>query len=322
MTVEFHNSQNRVWTAIQEGIMLAGFVVCDVRTLDKKQGSFKQCTSANAVKQDLVISAYKPNRSFEEHFKVIAGTEVAAWEFVRSHLDHVPLFVAKAGRAEVVAERHGYLLFDRMVAFHVQRGYSVPLSAADFYAGLRQQFPERDNMYFLPEQVSEYDRRRMEAKGVEQLELFVSDEKSAIQWVRRQLESKPITYKDLQPHYMREAQRVWEKHEQPLELLTILEQNFVKDPDGSWRVPDPKKEADLEQIRHRALMKVFQQYLDTKGKLKVVRTEALRAGFKDCWQKGDYETIIQTAKRVPEAVVQEDPALLMYYDNAVMRKGE
>ena len=83
------------------------------------------------------------------------------------------------------------------------------------------------------------------------MELFVSDEKSAIQWVRRQLESKPTTYKDLQAHYMREAQRVWEKHEQPLELLTILEQNFVKDPNGFWRVPDLRKEADLEQIRHR-----------------------------------------------------------------------
>ena len=59
-----------------------------------------------------------------------------------------------------------------------------------------------------------------------------------------------------------------------------------------------------------------------KGKLKVVRTEALRAGFKDCWQKGHYTTIVQMAKRVPEAVIQEDPALLMYYDNALMRKGE
>ena len=28
------------------------------------------------------------------------------------------------------------------------------------------------------------------------------------------------------------------------------------------------------------------------------------------------------AKRVAEAVVQEDPALLMYYDNALMRIGE
>jgi hypothetical protein len=44
---------------------------------------------------------------------------------------------------------------------------------------------------------------------------------------------------------MKEAQRVWDKHEQPLELVTILEQNFVKDSDNTWRVPDPKKESDL-----------------------------------------------------------------------------
>ncbi len=131
-----------------------------------------------------------------------------------------------------------------------------------------------------------------------------------------------MMYSQLQPLYMREAQRVWEKHEQPLELRTILDQNFVENSDGTWRIPDPKKEADLEQIRHRALMKEFQQYLDTKGKLKLVRSEALRAGFKEYWQKQDYPTIVQMAKRVPEAVIQEDQALLMYYDNALMRSGE
>ena len=86
--------------------------------------------------------------------------------------------------------------------------------------------------------------------------------------------------------------------------------------------PDSKKEADLQQIRNRLLLKEFQQYQDIRGKLKIVRTEALRAGFKECWQKGDYGTIIQMAKCVPEAVIQEDPALLMYYDNALMRKGK
>ena len=53
--------------------------------------------------------------------------------------------------------------------------------------------------------------------------------------------------------------------------------------------------------------------------LRVVRTEVLRAGFKECWQKGLYAAIVETAQRLPEAVVQEDPALLMYYDNALMR---
>ena len=87
--------------------------------------------------------------------------------------------------------------------------------------------------------------------------------RSAIQWVADNLTlSRPIP--DLQPFYMREAQRVWDKHEQPLDLHdpgTELRQER----DGTWRVPDPKKEADLEQMRHRAMLKEFQQYLDTKG---------------------------------------------------------
>ena len=78
----------------------------------------------------------------------------------------------------------------------------------------------------------------------------------------------------------------------------------------------------MEQIRNRLLLKEFEKYQDIRGKLKVVRTEALRAGFKECWQNGDYTKIILMAKRVPEAVIQEDPGLLMYYDNALMRKGE
>ena len=121
---------------------------------------------------------------------------------------------------------------------------------------------------------------------------------------------------------MREAGQVWEKHEQPLELKVILEQNFVQDHDGKWIIPDSKNELHLEQIRNRALMKEFQQYLDSKGKLKIVRTEALRAGFKEAWQQKEYTTIVQMAKRIPDAVIQEDQALLMYFDNASLMLGE
>ncbi len=66
-------------------------------------------------------------------------------------------------------------------------------------------------------------------------------------------------------------------------------------------------------------MKEFHDYQESKSKLKTVRTEALRAGFKECWQKADYKTIIEMAKRVKDKIIQEDPALLMYYDNALMR---
>ena len=74
-------------------------------------------------------------------------------------------------KVEVVAERQVFLLFDRMVAFHVQRGATVPLGAAEFTAGLVQRFPERDGMYFLPDH-SQYDKSRLAVKDVAQFEFF------------------------------------------------------------------------------------------------------------------------------------------------------
>jgi len=323
MTVEFHNSRNSVWNAIQQSLSLAGFVVADVRTLDKQKGTTNQLFySSGAVKQDLVITSYKPIQSLEIFFDENAGSAVGAWEFVQNHLRLLPVSVVKKDRLEIVSERQKHLLFDRMVAFHVQRGVPVPLSAGEFYLGLREKFPERDEMYFLVDQLGEYEQKRMEHYEFEQPQLFVTDERSAIIWIRSQLSRMAMSFNELQPLYMREAGQVWEKYEQPLELRAILEQNFIQDGDGRWIVADPKNEHHLEHLRHRALLKEFQQYLDSKGKLKIVRTEALRAGFKEAWQKRDYTTIVGMAKRIPDAVIQEDPALLMYFDNASLLKGE
>lgn len=321
MTVEFHNSKNSVWMSIQEALMRAGFVIADVRTLDKQQGSFKQVTSASAVKQDLVITAYKPNGGLEERFKLEAGTEEGVWDFVRQHLKHLPGFVEKKGNAEVIAERQNYLLFDRMVAFHVQRGITIPISAGDFYAGLRQRFPERDGMYFLADQVSEYDKKRMTVKGLEQLSLFVHDEKSAVQWLRQELKDTPQTYQDIQPKFLQQLHNK-DKHEKLPELLEVLKQNFFIDVENRWFIPDPNKQADLEKLREKALLKEFEEYTITKGKLKLFRTEAVRAGFKKAWANKDYAAIINIGERLPGSILQEDSTLLMYYDNALMRAGE
>ncbi len=350
ITIVFHNSHNSVWNAIQEALLSAGFVVADVRTLDKQQGSYRQVTST-AVKQDLVVSAYKPSGGLEQRFRISAGTEQGVWEFVETHLGQLPVFVAKNNKSEIIAERQSYLLYDRMVAFHVQRGVTVPMSSAEFHAGLGQKFPERDGMHFLADQVAEYDRKRMTVNEVEQLDLFVTDEASAIQWLKKELKTKPQTFQELQPQFMQELAG-WQKFERTLELSELLEQNFLcydeKDDvpsqihgylssnfkdvrklaktdatlkgkaKGRWYVPDSRKEVDMEKVRHKALMKEFNEYQQAKGKLKTVRSEALRAGFKDCWQNNDYQGIVKMAERVREEIIQEDPALLMYYDNALM----
>jgi hypothetical protein len=172
-------------------------------------------------------------------------------------------------------------------------------------------------MYFLPDQVAEYDRRRLQVTELAQLSFFVDDERSAIQWLRQQLERERQTYQQIQPKFLRELHKA--EHEQLPELREILQQNFLED-QGSWYVPDPNKQVDLEKLRDKALLREFDEYKTSKLKrLKVFRTEAVRAGFKAAWSARDYQTIVSVAQKLPEDVLQEDQTILMYFDNASMR---
>ena len=355
ITIVFHNSRNAVWTAIQEALLAAGFVVADVRTMDKRQGSYRQVTST-AVKQDLVISAYKPNGGLEARFALGKGAEEGAWDFVRTHLGQLPVFVRKGGRVEVVNERQPHLLFDRMVAFHVLRNVTVPLSIGEFLSGLTRRFPERDGMVFLPDQVAEYDGKRAAVEDVAQLEIFVVDEVSAIQWLKRHLSRKPQSFQDVHPQFLREIAG-WRKHERLPELSEMLEQNFLHY-DGAgevpsqvhaylstnfkelrklpkdhpalrakgkdrWYVPDPNKAVDVEKRRTRILLREFEQYRQSsRRKLRSFRLEAMRAGFFKAYQDQDYATILSVAERIPEAVLQEDQKLLLWYDQALTRSTD
>lgn len=322
ITVEFHNSKNAVWNSIQEALLSAGFVIADVRTFDKQQGSYNQVNSKGAVKNDLIISAYKPNGNLEERFRLHSGTEDSVWEFVRYHLGKLNPVEKYQGNVVVNAERQAFLLFDRMVAFHIQRSVMVPLSAPEFYAGLQQRFIPRDGMYFLPEQVTEYDRAVLDSKGVVQLSLFVTDEKTAIQWLRQQLDisagGQPQTHADLNPKFKLALHQA--KHEKAPELIEILEQNFLQDEEGKWYLPDHNKASDLERVRQRSLLREFNEYASGTGRLRQFRTEAVRAGFADAFKRQAYDTIIKVAGRLPEDVLREDPDLLMYFDSATLRK--
>lgn len=354
ITVEFSNTKASVWNSIQTALTEAGFIVANVSALDKKQGSFKAVTTPTAVKQDLVISAYKPNGGFEERFQKEALTEEGVWDFIRTHLKYLPITKQQGALLQFVPERDPRILFDQMVAYYVRKGYMVPISSQDFQVGLAQRFAERDGMFFLPEQVAEYDRKKMTSGDLKQISLFVSDEASAIQWIRQFIKEKPQTFSDINPQFMKQLGG-WSKNEAQLDLRELLNQNFLcydgkgpvpeqihaylstnwkelrnlpKDDQtlidkarDRWYLPDPRKAGDLEKLREKALLKEFEEYKEAKKKLKVFRLEAVRAGFKKAWQERDYAVIVAVAEKIPTNVMEEDPKLLMWYDQAVTRMG-
>ena len=77
---------------------------------------------------------------------------------------------------------------------------------------------------------------------------------------------------------------------------------------------------DLEKLRTKALLKEFKLYLEVcrkpRGKLKDVRVEAVRAGFKQCYSDKNFADIILVGDRIPQNLLTEDEILLQYYDIA------
>lgn len=205
-------------------------------------------------------------------------------------------------------------------------------------------------MFFLPEQAAEYDKKKVSCSEVIQTSLFVKDEASAIDWLRQQLKNKPQEFSDINPQFMQQLGG-WSKNETILDLRELLSQNFLcydgqeEVPDqihsylssnwkelrnlpkndqalvakakDRWYVPDPNKAGDLEKLREKSLLKEFEEYKAAKKKLKIFRIEAVRVGFKKLWEQQEFATLIAIADKLPNNVLEEDPVLLMYYDQAV-----
>ena len=154
-------------------------------------------------------------------------------------------------------------------------------------------------MYFLPSQVNEYDTAHHQRPG--------TGADGAIGYQRAQRHclavpavGYPQTYGELQPKFMQE-QRAIARFEALPELQVLLEENFLQDDKGRWYIPDVTKEGDLAKLRNKNLLKEFEGYLATKGKLKLFRLEAVRAGFAKLWDERNYHLIIDIAERLPKA---------------------
>lgn len=322
MTVEFSNTSAAVWNGIQAGIQRAGFVIANVAALDKQQGSFKAVTTPTAVKQDLVISCYKPSNEFDKKFRT-SSSDVSVWDFIEEHLHHLPVCVIKEKKTTAVIERSPKILYDRVISFFLMRNLPIPTDAADFQVSLKAKFLERDGMIFLADQAAEYEEQKRKLGITKQIDFtfdVIYSESDALAWLKDRLANKPQKYQDIQPEFLK-ANAATRKGEKEIELKTLLEENFIELADGRYRCPDPSEEKDREALRTKALLKEFNHYLESANdaktkKLKELRVEALRAGFKACWEKKDFASIVVLGEKMPQNLLLEDEQLLMFYDIA------
>lgn len=319
MTVEFSNTSAAVWNGIQTAIQRAGFVISAVSGINKGRGGMQAIIGVVAVNQDLAITCYKPSKDYENSFKE-APTDINIWNFVQEHLKHLPIHVQKEQKSLSIIERSPKILYDRLITFYLMRGLPVPIDASDFQSALQQKFIERDSMFFTIEQAEKYNEKKALMPEMEQMALIVTTEAEGLLWLKAELTSNMMTYQDIQPKWMQAITAI-RKGELLPELKLLLEENFIQEPDGRWRLPDMNEAKDREALRTKSLLKEFDRYIaelntSKTKKLKEVRIEALHAGFKSCWEKKDFQTIVTMGDKIPQNLLLEDEQLLMFYDIA------
>ena len=320
ITIEFHNSRASVWNAIQDSLSKAGFIVAQVVVLNKKQGTFNQMVNPGAVGNDPVINAYKPRKDFEEHFLRLAG-EGLERDFVEEHLDHLPV--------EINIERTEQMLYSKMLAHYIQRGYEIRMNARQFYAMLRDHFKLIDGYWFNDDQVLSYEEWKKsqgldkirEIKSGQQI-LFVMDERSLLVWLYQFLET-PQTYGDI---FTASRMIITGIEDEIPELKELLEQNFILEK-GAYRRPRTREEREkIEAQRERDLLRSFDQVLNlartSTKKIKGIRKEAVILGFTRAYQEKRYQDIVDLAKRLNAKIIENDSQINDFVEFARFKTGE
>lgn len=321
ITVEFHNSKASVWNAIQDSLSRAGFIVAQVTVLNKKQGSFNSNAGASgAVKNDLVINAYKPKQRFEELFLKQAGAGLER-DFIEQHLNHLPV--------EPNIERSEQMLFSKMLAHYVQHGYEIKLNSKQFYKLLRDNFKLMDGLWFTDTQITEYDEWKKDhglqaieeiAKG--QQTLFVSDEMSAIIWLYNFL-NRPKTYSDILTAYNQVTTNI---EDDIPELKNLLDTNFIFE-NSMYRQPLTEKEKEAkEEQSEKELLKSFDKLLAEAStgtkKIKIVRKEAIKIGFTKAYQEKRFQDILTVSNRLQSDILENNSEINDFVEIARLKLGE
>ena len=319
ITVEYHNSKSAIWNGLQESLTKAGFVIAHTSILKNKGGSFVINVSPNSVANDLMISAYKPNADFTHRFTTQAGANVEL-EFIKLFLDNLP--------PQPMIERTEKMLYSKMVAYYLQKGYQINLDAKTFYEMLFQNFISQDGFWFTTEQVNSYEdfKKEMKLKGNQKNDgnmlLFIIDEKSSILWLQNFL-TEPKNFSDISTAYTKISNI---RGDVIPDLKVILEENFFFDGE-KYSIPTSKdKHIALLEKRNRTLKREFETLLiqaqTEKKKIKLVRKEALVYGFELCYKDKRFADILTIAKKVDKKILENSGELNDFIEAAeIMIEG-
>jgi hypothetical protein len=258
-TVEFNNSDGKVFEAIKEAVTFAGFVIHSMLVLDKVHKTFKQVKGfkgeEDVVGHDVIFNLHKPSEITprDDESGMASDLVRAVVEAVTVHLRTLPERMKQDGKTYTDEHRTTPFLNTMLMSALIPCGVDV----------------SQLNLPFIEQTCSRYFRKfegrwylRSEPVGNSTggtffQEIDVRDESSAIAWVRQQLSQRPLVIGEIKPLWMRAIGLLPNEVSRRLDLEKLLVENFYRDPETNrWREPT---EDERERMNDDRVLRVLHE---------------------------------------------------------------
>jgi len=230
-SVVFHNSDDRIWQAIQQAAEAAGFDLVNAMVFDKEQRSFKGTRGEKGLEKvtnfDIVLNLHKraeaqPAAQPEAQERI----EELITEAVHRHLSNGP----------APDYRTGQYLHSLAIRTLLNEKISVELTWDQLERILERQFRHVNCHWYLPK----------EAVAPSGHGFLVRSDAGAVAWLEHILAANPQTEADLIPQWQIATLGAGSKIKSSLEAL--LQDNFwPDDATGAWAVPTPTQREILRR---------------------------------------------------------------------------
>ncbi len=250
-TIEFNNSDGRIFEAIKEAVRLTGFEIENMVFLDKIQKTFKQIKGGkgeeDVVGHDVIFNIRKPCTQAASNRRDSSPTYVSnqladvVAQVIKRHLESLPAKINTDSTTYSNEHRTTPFLNTMLMTTLIPRGVNVEQLNLPFIETVcSRYFKKIDNCWYLPE---EHVGAVVNGKLFKD-ESNVSDQASAVQWLRDRLGINPMRIGELRPHWMKATVKLTGDLSTQLERL--LRENFWLDRSTRrWRPPTADELAEL-----------------------------------------------------------------------------
>ncbi|HPJ96778.1 MAG TPA: DNA methyltransferase [Syntrophales bacterium] len=252
-TVVFSNSDDRVWESIQDAAYHVGFVIYGGKEFDKMQRSFKglkgEKGKEKVISKDVLLNLHKPITPLVRSRELtrIADVEGFILQQIKEYLQYLPPDASTSERTIEAITR----AVQRRV---LEQGCSMQGFSAGFIADVLHKARQKFSLL-------DVDGIWHPANGYLD-SLLIRNETSAILWLTGLLTKKALRLDEIDPLWKQERLRGGYKGLRGLQDL--LEDFFIKDPDGSYRVPDDHERHALKGQDEERLLRECERFVDGK----------------------------------------------------------